>query len=598
VILPVSTNARLSDAYPPEVLVKYADGVEEMYHAYLLPPNKLREFAGVSADSAVDFNVTALGEFINRQGNSHLQMIQAIFGAMSVVDFVHTMPQPRIKDVLLVRSGAERERFFDHYNGESGEGGDDAKKWKWALKFMDGYAILKMESFSLEPESLRQGWQRLADECKDRGIKKLIVDISINGGGLGVLGPALATLMYPTATHDWYKENNALVINKSMQIYRDKIEPLLKKFVQNNDDATDEALLTVIEGLTDSRLKQVNVTIELLKMYCDNIECSLSPTVCESKCASLDVFQKEWTTFAADKSHPLLKGIVKKMVTLMKTFNRFSDLESYEDFNKTVIRTVNQGGVETNLTGFFTDYQPLYYLYAATTSFQNNADFDEHILLSNGVAASTAHSFSSKVTQLWNNRDKTQVTSKLTTVSYGGLKEDNGDVTMAGNTAIVKDIHLQNEVIAAALAYLFKKYILDGSEFFDAASTTFHEYYWSLPEAPYFANSLPKMPLVGDYDTRFMGEDTVPLQYIKIPADKHIPKYYLGTKIEDSSDLGDLYDETAKFFSAGAGSDSAPTPTNTVSSDPTSTAARVGPFGFIVTAAVAATAAALSLLVV
>jgi hypothetical protein len=172
---------------------------------------------------------------------------------------------------------------------------------------------------------------------------------------------------------------------------------------------------------------------------------------------------------------------------------------------------------------------------------------------------------------------------------------------MAGIPAVVEDIHLEDDLIATVLAFLFNHYILDGSEFFDAASTTFDEYYGSLPEAPYFANTLPKMPLVGDYDTRFMGEDTVPLQYIKIPADKHIPKYYLGTKIEDSSDLGDLYEEAAKFFSAGAGSDSTPTPTNTVSSDPTSTAttaARVGPFGYIVIAAVAATAAALSLLVV
>ena len=114
--------------------------------------------------------------------------------------------------------------------------------------------------------------------------------------------------------------------------------------------------------------------------------------------------------------------------------------------------------------------------------------------------------------QLWNNRDKTEVTTKLTTVSYGGLKEDNGDVTMAGFTAIVEEVHLENELIAAGVVYLFNKFILVGSNIFDATSTALEEYYESLPEVPYFANSLPSMPLVGDYDTAFMGEETVPMQ--------------------------------------------------------------------------------------
>jgi len=48
-----------------------------------------------------------------------------------------------------------------------------------------------------------------------------------------------------------------------------------------------------------------------------------------------------------------------------------------------------------------------------------------------------------------------------------------------------------------------------------------------------------------------MGKDTVPLQYIKMPAD---PKYYLGMKMQDNSDLGDLYEEAVKFFSVGSGS--------------------------------------------
>ena len=275
--------------------------------------------------------------------------------------------------------------------------------------------------------------------------------------------------MYPTAAHDWYEKNNALVINEPMQICRDKIEPLLEDlldFFQNKGNTTDGALGAIIQGLTDSRMKQVNDAFDIFRTFCVGITAG-------NNCASLDNFQEEWATFAAYtyKSPPLLKQIIAKMVVLMKTFNRFSKWDSnYADFNKTIINTVNQGGIETNLTGFFTDYTPGMYYAAVATSLQNNANFDEYILLSNGVAGSTAHTFSSKVMQLWNNRDETEVTTKLTTVSYGGLKEDNGDVTMACLTAIVGDVHLENELIAAGVVYLFNKFILVGSNIFDATS--------------------------------------------------------------------------------------------------------------------------------
>ena len=46
-----------------------------------------------------------------------------------------------------------------------------------------------------------------------------------------------------------------------------------------------------------------------------------------------------------------------------------------------------------------------------------------------------------------------------------------------------------------------------------------------------------------------MGPGALPLQYIKMPADKHIPYYYLGTTFQDDSDLEVLYGKTAEFFS-------------------------------------------------
>eukprot|EP00984_Skeletonema_dohrnii_P005118 scaffold1802_cov146-Skeletonema_dohrnii-CCMP3373.AAC.2 len=335
VILPVRIDARPSDAYTPEVLVKYADGGEEMYHAYLKSNFMQQQITGYT-DSTVDFNVTALEEHINKQGSSHAEMMQAIEGTFSVVDVDRTIPQPQPtgKEVRSVRSGEdeESESFFDTYNEAEA----------WALKFMDRYAVLKMESFDdIADEKLLIVWMALSRECKRQGITKLIVDISNNGGGKGILGPTLATLMYPTAAHNWYTKNNALVINEPMQIYRDKIEPLLDDlldFFQNKGNTTDGALGAIIEGLTDSRMKQVNDAIDIFRTFCVGITAG-------NNCASLDNFQEDWATFSAYKSPPLLKPIIDQMVDLIKTFNRFSEWDSdFADFDKTVVNTVNQGG--------------------------------------------------------------------------------------------------------------------------------------------------------------------------------------------------------------------------------------------------------------
>ena len=93
-------------------------------------------------------------------------MMQAIEGTFSVVDVDRTIPQPTGtgKEVRSVRSGEgeESERFFDVY--------DEAN--------------LKIERFRMGFGTLLLVWMALSTECKRKGITKLIVDISNNGGGI------------------------------------------------------------------------------------------------------------------------------------------------------------------------------------------------------------------------------------------------------------------------------------------------------------------------------------------------------------------------------------------------------------------------------
>ena len=64
----------------------------------------------------------------------------------------------------------------------------------------------------------------------------------------------------------------------------------------------------------------------------------------------------------------------------------------------------------------------------------------------------------------------------------------------------------------------------------------FAEYSASVAIPPYFADTLPRMPVIAFYD-RTMGPDALALQYIEIPLDVYIPKIFTSVSIADGGNL-------------------------------------------------------------
>jgi hypothetical protein len=555
-ILPVFVNARPSAAYPQEVLVKYADGKEEMYRAsFLINSIGLSSIGGLDSftelnenNSTMKFDVPIIQDHINEVGSSYNLVQKAVKNATTAFNIKSASPTTKNEDINVVRNVEKEPFWFQTYPSDQP---------KVAGKIMNAYAIFKIESFDLAPNYVIGAWNALSTKCKEAGVKKLIVDISNNPGGDAENPPTLATLMYPSAAYGWHRRNHAVVINKPMQIYRDVLEPefdIFDKIIQSNE--TDEVLQRdVIDKLTDDRVKQVDATFAILKWLCDQLQqCREGDDDClehhQLKCNKLEFLQGSWEIFATNKSVPLLKLGIEDMVNgLLKEFNRFGGLQQEMDFNETRVRRVNQGGVLTNLTNSFTLFTEDHYSMAVANALENDPAFDEYIVVSNGVAGSASALFASEVEQLWKNKDKSLVKTKLTTVSYGGLKEDNGDVTMAGFPATREVVHIEDTFITSGVALLLASLIPKNFTVLSGFSSALDEYYNSFADPPYFANTLPKMPVIGYYDS-FMGPDAMPLQYVEMPADKQIPSYYFGTKIQDNSDLEELYKKTAEFFSS------------------------------------------------
>lgn len=203
-----------------------------------------------------------------------------------------------------------------------------------------------------------------------------------------------------------------------------------------------------------------------------------------------------------------------------------------------------------------TIYSSYYYDATEEIATQADADFDEYIILSNGAAGSTTSIFASKVEQIWKNKDKSLVDTKLTTVSYGGLQGDDGDgdVTMAGYPASVEFINIEMQYIQFMIASILNSFFLDwlaeaDEETFGEFDSALDHFVESVADPPYFSNTKPRFPVTAYYDS-YMGLDAVPLQYIKMPADEHIPLHYLDTTIQEYGDLEALYKQTAEFFSS------------------------------------------------
>lgn len=73
------------------------------------------------------------------------------------------------------------------------------------------------------------------------------------------------------------------------------------------------------------------------------------------------------------------------------------------------------------------------------------------------------------------------------------------------------------------------------------------EYSASVAIPPYFADTLPSMPVVSYYEIG-MEPGAVPMQFVRFYADYYIPEIYTGVSFEDQRDLFDLYTAAATFF--------------------------------------------------
>eukprot|EP00978_Attheya_sp_CCMP212_P012725 scaffold31838_cov61-Attheya_sp.AAC.3 len=426
---------------------------------------------------------------------------------------------------------------------------------KAAYKITEEYAVLKLQAFSVSPLDIISLWHNVSVAAKEQGVDRLIIDISNNGGGVINAGNVLSVAMFPNVGYKWFKDRWDVALNAPMNTFIEVL-PALNDIISGIKSIDLDFLQDAIDGYTPEVMNSLVAAAESMYGFCvDN--CNLFGG-CQS-CQLLDSFLAEMNNFKSYSNPVEFIRLIDSLAQVLSTYNPLSVLGFNLNFSNN--RTVIRGGVDTVLSAPLTFFDESLYYQAAAVSYQTGHSFKEYIILSNGVAGSTTSIFESTVTQLWQNQQRSAVDSSLTTVSYGGTSNAE-DITMAGFPATVQDVHLDRPFIAYGALFMLTTMIPESEKnTVEILSSIVEDYEASLAYPPYFAESLPRMP-VASYYSNFMQPGALPLQYVKLPPNEHIPQVYTGTYIDGywgTSDLAVLYEEASKFFAETEATSQKPT---------------------------------------
>jgi len=155
-----------------------------------------------------------------------------------------------------------------------------------AHKIEDSYAILKIQNFEIQNSDATDIWNALSLAAKDRGITKLIVDISGNNGGNILAGNSLAVAMFPRVQFQWFDDQYDLVYNIPMRVYVDRILPLIGQIGDALSSWSDAELQKQIDQLTPQNLSELQTLSSSMLTFC-RINCKEEVSGDEEKVKSL-----------------------------------------------------------------------------------------------------------------------------------------------------------------------------------------------------------------------------------------------------------------------------------------------------------------------
>lgn len=563
------SSGRPSDILPDSFPVTYVDGTQETFYTVAVNP-LLDPYVPYSSSyqqsssSMVQINRTQVEAVLNEPGDSFLNfrnVIGQINNATSSTGTLNrTLLQQEASWPNVELAGATR-----RLANSSSSGSTQLYAWDKVLNFSDvinggmvsaaaykignDYAVLKVESFAIDPVDAHAIWGNLTLAAKAQGVTKLLIDISNNGGGILQTGNALAVSMFPKISYKWFENQFDLNYNDPMRVWLDKVYPVIRDVDNVATTWSDSQLQTLISSMSQAQRNALKVTANAMLQFC-NANCQDFQTECQG-CSLLVTLRQAVTAFLSSSTPSTLRQLIDEATTVATNIQPWTVTQggSYLLQNGDLaMREINRGGVLSNLTeqvAYFTQNE---FFDASTAALDLDHSFGEYVIVSNGVSGSTTAIFQTFVTQLWKNRDQSLVQSSVITCTYGGTS-NGSDTTLTGYPASVQDVQIENPLVTDGALFMLEALLPPNSTITSQVTAARQDFENALYFPPYFADSLPRLPVVNYYDN-FMEPGAMPLQYVDMPPDQHIPILFQAVTLADSYDLDQLYTYASQYFTA------------------------------------------------
>ncbi|GKY91469.1 hypothetical protein MPSEU_000119200 [Mayamaea pseudoterrestris] len=574
--LPVS--GRPSDVLPDSFKVVYQDGTSENFYSTIaIADSGFGDFFSLDASSGNTFSVnrTYWEIYAILPGNLRYNYDVAFNQITSAPPLLSPDDGGRrmtVKDSTIhykhfnskTRKMQEKDNFvFDEVVSVpplSGLNGTNVA----AFKIENDYAILKLPSFAMLPNQTANIYYQVAQAAKAAGVKKLMIDVSDNGGGVAMSGLTLAHLMYPSLDFlTWFRGRWSARYNSQMMAFKDNVFPIvveLLALLENSKNTSDLSEFQLSLGnITADAIDTATVTVNNMQGLCPS-----EGLACVQLLPNLTLAMSNFGTLQSPEN---LFDLVLQFYFVLAYINPWTVGISSADPNElavfvsdTTLEQINYGGSIVNMTDRFDlslggDFlnptlEEIADIVAKTTIRLGDFTFDKFVIVSNGLAGSTTALFTTSVQQIWNNRDQSGVTQPLTTIAYGGSGKVD-DIAMTGFPAAIENVNLDYPLVTNAALYALEAIFSGNADYYafiNSARTTYDNV---LGAPPYYSRTVPTLPVVTYYDT-FMGPNALPMQYIYIPPNIYIAKIYTSVSIEDGSDLEALYLTASKYFSSNS----------------------------------------------
>ena len=327
------------------------------------------------------------------------------------------------------------------------------------------YMVMKLSSFTISFNEARDLWRGVVNAAKNNGnVKRLVVDLSGNGGGYIMSGMRLLMLMFPEAPMSAFVNQWDINYNVPMTTFFDAIDSIVDLLLVEVRRLPPEVLGWHIGNFTTENFELFEVAGEAIVELCQD-----DPTQ-PGNCNQANWLKDNITEFIGYNSvTPDVFSYINLFVSLKDTIDHYSPWtvildeveENYRlagidgypiipELHEGGIKTHWYGGVESNFTQRF-NLTPNEWIHDTTKTVNDELDyiFDEYVYVSDGITGSMASIFAFESYQLWQNSELSGVTTSVQLVTYGGLGQST-DFTIGSFPATKQGVHLEDPLIGSA----------------------------------------------------------------------------------------------------------------------------------------------------